>query len=402
MSTRVRARAWIVALGVWAPCVTAAQELPEAHVIERALRDGPRALAIRAEVEVTRREQESRLAWQNPVLQYSREGAGFTEFLQVEQALPAFGVRSALTRLGVTATAAAAAERDARLWQLRADVRVAVAVLRAAQARVDMADVHLGEITRLVDVLRTREREGEGSRFDRVRGEQEARDAQAAAAAASVARSDALAMLATLLPGDLPLSAVAAPAPAGPAPSVETLEARARTGRSDLRALQLAAERSELEATAARKARGPALTLLGGLKRSDTEGGRESGGVFGLNLALPLFDPGDRAAARWRAERLRLDAERAALSHAVAQEVRRASGALARRESALAADDAAAASTLADMAEVAYREGEVGILELLDAVRTTARARARHIDLELDARLAAIALERAVGDVLWP
>jgi outer membrane protein TolC len=54
------------------------------------------------------------------------------------------------------------------------------------------------------------------------------------------------------------------------------------------------------------------------------------------------------------------------------------------------------------IAEVAYREGEVGILELLDAVRTASRARVRSIELRLDARLAQIAVERAVGDTLWP
>jgi outer membrane protein TolC len=39
---------------------------------------------------------------------------------------------------------------------------------------------------------------------------------------------------------------------------------------------------------------------------------------------------------------------------------------------------------------------------LLDAVRTAARARNRIIDVRLDTRLAQIALERAVGDTLWP
>jgi outer membrane protein TolC len=54
------------------------------------------------------------------------------------------------------------------------------------------------------------------------------------------------------------------------------------------------------------------------------------------------------------------------------------------------------------IAEIAYREGEVGILELLDAVRTTARARIRSMDIRLSVREAQIALERAVGDILWP
>ena len=75
---------------------------------------------------------------------------------------------------------------------------------------------------------------------------------------------------------------------------------------------------------------------------------------------------------------------------------------LAVRQAALAQETSGAAEELAQIAEVAYREGEVGILELLDAVRTAARARNRAIDLRLDARLAQIALERAVGDTLWP
>ena len=53
-------------------------------------------------------------------------------------------------------------------------------------------------------------------------------------------------------------------------------------------------------------------------------------------------------------------------------------------------------------ADVAYREGEIGILELLDATRTATRARLRAIDLRLETRLAAIALQRAVGEIVWP
>ena len=72
------------------------------------------------------------------------------------------------------------------------------------------------------------------------------------------------------------------------------------------------------------------------------------------------------------------------------------------RQAALSQEQQGAADELMQIAEVAYREGEVGILELLDAVRTASRARIRTIDLRLEARLAQIALERAVGDTLWP
>ena len=167
--------------------VVAGQDRTEREVVDLIVRDGPQARAIRAETEVTRREQLARLAYPNPGVMYSREGAGFTEFLQVEQSLPVFGTRAALSRAGVAATAAAEAERDARLWMLRAEAVGAVARLAAEQARLEAAQAHTRDVERLIEILRTREREGEGSRFDRLRAEQESRDARQLVTSAAVA-----------------------------------------------------------------------------------------------------------------------------------------------------------------------------------------------------------------------
>lgn len=403
MPTRAQAHAWIAVLGLVLPCVAAGQDRAERDLVDLVVRDGPQARAIRAEADVTRREQEARLAYPNPGVMYSREGAGFTEFLQVEQTLPLFGIRGALSRAGVAASAAADADRDARLWQLRAEATAAVARLSAEQRRVTAAEAHAQEIARLIGVLRTREQEGEGSRFDRLRAEQELRDARSVVTSAAVGVADARAGLAAMLPADVEVTRVTdafgEPRPIVP---LDTLTTRATSSRAELRALQLSAERATLEAEATRKARWPAPTVFGGLKRADTEKGRENGGVFGVSLAVPLFDTGDRDAARWNAERARAEAERVAIEHQIRREIARASDALALRQDALSNDEASAADDLTRIADVAYREGDVGILELLDAVRTASRARLRTIDLQLDARLAQIALERAVGDLLWP
>ena len=138
------------------------------------------------------------------------------------------------------------------------------------------------------------------------------------------------------------------------------------------------------------------------MKRADGASGRDTGGVFGLSVAVPLFDTGGREGARWTAERARAEAERAAIEYRIRSEIAGASEVLALRQTALAQEQEGASQELMQIAEVAYREGEVGILELLDAVRTASRARVRTIDLRLAARLAQIALERAVGDTLWP
>jgi cobalt-zinc-cadmium efflux system outer membrane protein len=334
---------------------------------------------------------------------YSREGAGFTEFVQVEQLLPVFGTRAALSRAGVAATEAAEAERDARLWMLRADAGRAIARLVAEQARLAAAQVQARDVERLIEILRIREREGEGSRFDRLRAEQELRETRLLTTSAAVAISNARAALAAMLPRDTTLTGIAgAPQPQQAIAPVETLMARAAATRAELRALQRSAERAALESTAARRARLPAPTLFGGLKRADTESGRERGGVFGLSVSVPLFDTGRLDTAKWAAERARLEAERASVELQIRSEIVRAAEALVLRQAALSEDEGSAVEDLTRMAEVAYREGEIGILELLDAGRTASRARNRSIELRLEARLAQIALERAVGDVLWP
>lgn len=403
MPTRAQVCAWIAGCGLVVPSLAFAQDRTERDVVDLIVRDGPQAQSIRAESEVIRREQLARLAYPNPGVTYSREGAGFTEFLQVEQVFPVFGTRAALSKAGVAATAAAEAEGDARLWALRTDAAAAVGRLTASQARLDAAQAHTRDVERLIEILRVREREGEGSRFDRLRAEQELRDARQQATSAAVAVSEARATVTAMLPRDVTVDRITSlTTPQAAPPSVDALLTRAIATRAELRAVRRSADRADLEAEAARRARLPAPTLFGGLKRADDDPGRERGGVFGVSVSVPLFDTGSREAARWQAERSRVEAEHASIEHQIRAEIARASEALALRQAAVSEDAEAAADELTQIAEIAYREGEVGILELIDAVRTASRARVRSIELRLDARLAQIALERAVGEVLWP
>jgi cobalt-zinc-cadmium efflux system outer membrane protein len=403
MPTRTQVCTWIAGLGLIVPSLVMAQDRTEREILELIVREGPQAQAIRAEAEVTRREQLARLAYPNPGVMYSREGAGFTEFLQVEQSLPVFGPRAALSRAGIAATAAAEADRDARLWVLRAEARSLLARLAAEQGRLEAAESHARDVERLMEILRTREREGEGSRFDRLRAEQELRDARQLVTSGAVAVAAARAQVTAMLPRDIAVGRVTGAAEEQrPAPALDALVIRAASTRVELRALELSAERAALESDAARRARLPSPTFFAGLKRADDDAGRQRGGVFGVSVSVPLFDTGGREAARWTAERARVESERAAIEQQIRAEISRASETLALRLAAVSGDQEATGEELMRIAEVAYREGEVGILELLDAVRTASRARTRTIEIRLDARLAQIALERAVGDVLWP
>ena len=209
MPTRAQVCTWIATVGLLAPSVAAGQGRTEREIVELIVRDGPQARAIRAESEVTRREQGARLSYPNPSVTYSREGAGFTEFFQAEQSLSLFGARDALSRAGVAATAVAEAERDLRLWLLRSDAAAAVARVVAEQERLESVRAHMREVERLIEILRTREREGEGSRFDRLRAEQELRDTNQVVTSAAVALAEARAAVSGMLPQNASLTTVA-------------------------------------------------------------------------------------------------------------------------------------------------------------------------------------------------
>ncbi|MHB0970439.1 MAG: TolC family protein, partial [Thermoanaerobaculia bacterium] len=124
------------------------------------------------------------------------------------------------------------------------------------------------------------------------------------------------------------------------------------------------------------------------------------GTLLGAAISIPLFD-------RLQPEQLAsLSEERAArarhallVAEATGELRARAAEARELRASAVAFRESASASSeaLLQITSVAYRAGEIGILELLDASRSAIDADTELIDLELRARIAAIELRRAAG-----
>lgn len=403
MQTRLPGCAWIACMLV-APLSAAAQEHSARELVELIMRDGPRARAIHAAVDVVREEQAARRTLPNPAAWYTREGAGFTEFLQIEQSLPAFGSRAALQRVGVAATEAADAERDVALAALRAEALGAVTRLSAESTRVAEAARAMREVEKLVEILVIREREGEGSKYDRLRAEQELHETRLVQMNAAAAAADARAAVEALLPADVKLGSLTGELPSpGAIPALEILTARAAAQRAELRALERAADRFRLESEAARRARGIAPSFLAGVKRADDAGERQTGYIAGAGISIPIFNRGNRDAARWNAEAARATAEHAAVVARVRAEIAGAAAVLDLRRRALDGFGPAAVSgeEIRTIADAAYRDGAITILELLDAYRTAARARARLIDLRRDAALALIDLQRATGDSTW-
>ncbi len=387
-----------------------AQTLTETQALTQMRMEHPlvRVLQFRVrEVEAAARER-GLLA--NPTVSYTREdaGLGIDDFLLVTQELPIRGRLGLLGEAAEQAVTAAEARADSDLLVFETRLRLAFADLLLAQERIETLNSGLSELHRLVGVLRAREEEGEGSRFDRLRAEREVADIDTDLGTVAIDRLTAQARLASFFaPGPDPagLTAVGHVADGATVPGLDLLIAQAIARRADYRALTLSEAQWATERRAAERLRLPGAAVTAGLKRTGAPSARESGYVVTATVAVPLFNRGQAQVARAEAARRRTDAERQALRTRIESEVRVAYAAAARyRELAdrYRSSSVDRAAELAAIATAAYEEGEYGILELLDAHRVTLGARLRLLELSAAARRAAIELDRAIGRETTP
>jgi cobalt-zinc-cadmium efflux system outer membrane protein len=400
----VRTALAVSSLIVWSSPLVA-QEWTERDVVELVLLESPLAREIRARADAAQAGARARALAANPAVSYRRESVGRTEFLEAQQTLPVTGRLASLRQAAEAAGRAAGADADARLWALRCDVRHAFYRVVAAQEREAVFASALEQVARVVDVLRRREQEGEGARYDRLRGERERGEVAADLAEASVARRRTLGELATYLPAARPIG----PAVVGRLTrgslraSAADLTRRALVARADYRAERDRLERARFELTAAERLRWPEPAVTVGAQRVTGLFGDTWGAALGVAMDVPLFNTGRADADRSRAEVAASEARLASIELAVAAEVGAAHAAaleLARAASEYEREARAAAELLA-AAETAYEEGEIGILELLDALRVGWQSRLRAVDLAAAAKAAEITLDRLVGEEVF-
>lgn len=406
---RWRTLAWSCAVCVL-PAGASAQMLTEAEALGRMRMEHPQVRVARLTVLQAEAEARERRQFSNPTVSYTREDAGVSvdTFLLVTQELPVRGRPRLLGEAGDHAATATRANVDARLLTLESLARVAFADLLLAQERVVAFGDGLSDLGSVVDVLRVREAEGEGSRFDRLRAEREVTDIETDLEAVEIGRVRAQARLAAFFaPGTDPagLRAAGRLAAGGAVADVDSLLAEARAHRPDYRALTLDAARWETERRAAGRLRYPGASVTAGLMRTGLAPARDTGYAVTATVALPLFDRGEAQVARAEAARARADAEQEALGARIDGEVRVAHAAASRYRDLVDRYQAGSvdrADELAAIATAAYEEGEFGILELLDAHRATLGARLRLLELSAAGRRAAIELDRAVGREVAP
>ena len=387
-----------------------AQSLTEAEAVLRMREEHPQVRVLDLTVRELEADLRERGLLANPAVSYTREDTslGADAFLTVTQELPVRGRLGLLREAAGHATAAARSRADAELLTLETSLRLAFADLRLAQSRLEVLGSGLSALTQLVDVLRTREDEGEGSRFDRLRAEREIADIDTDLEAAEIDRLSAQARLGSFFgPGTDPADLRAG----GPSldvatiPPLATLLPEALVRRPDYRALELGDTRWETERRAAERLRLPGASVSAGLKRTTGPMTNSSGYALTAALSVPLFNRGQAQVARAEVARARVNSERLLLETRIVSEVR-ATHAAASRYAALmsryGAESVEPADELVAIATAAYEEGEYGILELLDAHRVKLGAEERLQELSADASRAAIHLDHAIGRRITP
>ena len=387
-----------------------AQEMTEADALGRFERESAQARALSARVRVVRAETRAWSLPPNPAVTYTREDAAGTQdnFLLVQQSVPLSGRLGLLRRAGSSAVAATEAETAYELLQLRSDFRTAFYGVLLAQNRVALFEAWVPQLRDVVRILREREREGEGSAYDRLRAERELADAEANFASARVILTQARASLASFFaPGTDPASLlVKGDFVTGTAlPALEELVTRSLTVRGDYLASQRQLERFGYEQRAAQRLRVPEPILSAGLKRTGIPGRADNGSSLSVTVPIPLFNRGQADAERARAAREQTESVIAARRQQIETEVKAAyETARLRRRIAqeYARELGDKGEELSRIGRLAYEEGEQRILELLDAYRVALFSRLQALELAGSARQAEIELNRAVGEEVLP
>ena len=382
-------------------CVQA-QEWTEQTVLSLFEQQSPMKREARAAAVAAVEGLRSRTLWPNPVAAYSRETVGFTEFIQGEQQLPISGRLGLARKTLEPARQTAEAEGEARVWEVRSSLRMAFFRAFAAQRQEEVIQSSLTEIQEVIEILRTREQEGEGSRYDRIRVERETADLRADVALARTrARSERTFLLSYLPPQTGMTRLLGELAPRMVPRSKDDVVQRAFNSRADVRSESSRLVQLALEQQAADRMRVPEPMITAGLKRTQLIGNQTgSGAVIGMSIALPFFNKGQTEVARLSAEQERVKARRDLLTQQITATVAGAYDIYAARLEALTAferETKDAGIELLRVARIGYQEGELGILPLLDAYRLKRQTALRQLELQLALKESEVELSRAAG-----
>jgi cobalt-zinc-cadmium efflux system outer membrane protein len=346
-------------------------------------------------------------AFPNPSLEYRRENdrtplqpdVFITATLPLDLTGRRIGLRAAGGALVARSAAdSAALARDAMMDAARAWWRAALARELAVIAREQQA-----ALEGIATFDETRLREGSVAPVVALRARLEADRAQVARSGAESEAARATAELARAMgfDGDTAVEPASMPleAPRTTGAVTATIADAVRDAlqhRPELAGRQHAVEEASLRLGAERRGVISDLALVGGTKRTSGYDGVQ----FGVSVPLPLFNLNGGARQQALGALQQAQADLRETQHRVRAEVAGAVRTLdAQRaaQSVRAEQMGARGAEIAQIAEVAYREGGISQLELLEARRASADARAAALRWLVDQHLALLDLRRATG-----
>lgn len=267
---------------------------------------------------------------------------------------------------------------------------------RLAESRATGEDVTLLEQVR--ERVRLRVESGEAPRYEIIKADAEIINARQRQQNAALQAEQALLALNRLAAGQLParwaLAAVLDEAVRPP--TLDELQRQAQAHNPELKALQSQWERARSQLEAARASRWPGLEL----RYAQTTDNELNHSVLGVQMQIPLLDqrsgPIGEAAAEAERWRTKLDGRRAELEQQMLQGWKSLEMARLRVE-ALSLGAMREAEAALRVAQAAYRYGERGILDVLDAQRVLQSVRSDLLDARYQLQAARIELEFLSG-----
>ncbi len=368
--------------------------------------------AARAAVQSARGRERQAAALTNPAFSYATEktaGGGLSNrqhIAALEQPLELGGQRGARRDAARARREAEEANLALAESNLRYDLTLAFAKAAAMNRRAALALESAREFERAVAVSAERMALGDISGYAHRRLRLEATryavlsaDANLEHAAARRALASLMGVAVDALP-PIPDSVPAAPM-RSPGNATE-VAARASAVHPAVRAAQSEAEAARADALLIRRDMIPNPSLSAGYKREASNGVPSplTGFVAGFSLPFPLWDRRAGARETGDAEVARREATVDAVRRRIARDAADALDAYrtaAAQRSRIASELGAEARAALNAAQVAYTEGEITLVEWLDAVRAYRETEASFALLEAEVLIRRAALERALG-----
>lgn len=383
----------------------------ERHSLEQllglALESNRSVLAARDQIDFARAGITSAGAYPNPEVEalsgpqrprLADGRSGDAQSLTVTQRIDFPGQRAARRDAAVAGMDAASAGARAHEAEVLARVKLRFYELLRREAEREAAREDLALMTEIRRRIGLRVESGEAPRYELIKADAEFLNAQKTAQAAALRVEQARAQLRREVGGHLPADfrirgELDAPPPL---PPLEELRERIRTSNPELAQARAEAERAERQLELERRRRMPELALKAGMDQDPEM--RSS--RFGVVVTIPLWDRragpiGEAAANSNRARNQRelqeftvlqsLETARQQYDIAATQVAALESGIVRQAEAAL------------KVAEAAYRFGERGILDYLDAQRVYRAARGDLITARFELRSADIEIARLLA-----